>query len=337
MSETIIKIYNLTKIFQADKVDVLALKDINIDIKKGEIFGIIGLSGAGKSTLVRMMNLLEKPTEGKVFFEDKNLESLSDAELRMVRKEIGMIFQNFNLLEQSNVLKNIMFPLEISGVEKSERLKRAKELLSLVDLSEKEKSYPSQLSGGQKQRVAIARALATNPKVLLCDEATSALDPKTTNQILELLKKINRELNVTVVIITHQMFVIESVCDRVAIIDQSRIAEIGTVDEVFKNPKSDIGKKLIFGSYVENIKDLNIKTEGQKIRLIFDGTSTNEPVISNMVLESSSVCNILFANTKLVEEKAVGEMIIELPKDINKANQMKDYLNNHNITFWEVE
>lgn len=336
MAESIINISNLIKKYKSDKSDIIALTDINLNIEKGEIFGIIGLSGAGKSTLVRMMNLLELPTEGKVFFEGQNLQVLSNAELRDIRKEIGMIFQHFNLLEQSTVLKNVMFPLEISNVKKEERIERARELLRLVDLSEKEKAYPSQLSGGQKQRVAIARALATNPKVLLCDEATSALDPKTTNQILELLKKINNELGVTVVIITHQMSVIESVCDRVGILDRGKLVEVGKVEEVFKNPKSEIGKKLIFGAYVENLRDLQLSSVGKKIRLVFDGSATNEPIISRMVLESNGECNILFANTKVVDKKAVGEMIIELPTDTNKANMMQEYLRAHKVTFWEV-
>lgn len=336
MAESIINISNLIKKYKSDKSDIIALTDINLNIEKGEIFGIIGLSGAGKSTLVRMMNLLELPTEGKVFFEGQNLQVLSNAELRDIRKEIGMIFQHFNLLEQSTVLKNVMFPLEISNVKKEERIERARELLRLVDLSEKEKAYPSQLSGGQKQRVAIARALATNPKVLLCDEATSALDPKTTNQILELLKKINNELGVTVVIITHQMSVIESVCDRVGILDRGKLVEVGRVEEVFKNPKSEIGKKLIFGAYVENLRDLQLSSVGKKIRLVFDGSATNEPIISRMVLESNGECNILFANTKVVDKKAVGEMIIELPTDTNKANMMQEYLRAHKVTFWEV-
>ena len=272
---SIIKIKNLKKVFKSDKVENVALQDINLEIEKGEIFGIIGLSGAGKSTLVRMINYLEKPTEGNVFFEDKNIGELNDIELRKMRKEIGMIFQNFNLLEQKNVLKNVLFPLEISGVERDKAIDRARELLKLVDLSNKENEFPSKLSGGQKQRVAIARALATNPKVLLCDEATSALDPKTTMQILDLLKKINKELNVTIVIITHQMNVIETTCDRVAIIDNSRIVEEGSVKEVFKAPKSEIGKKLIFGASDAKGEGF-VNTTGNKcLRLAFDGNVTN--------------------------------------------------------------
>lgn len=332
----IIKIENLTKVFKVGKSEITALKDINLSIAKGEIFGIIGLSGAGKSTLVRNINFLETPTEGKIFFEDKELGMLSNKELRNIRKDIGMIFQNFNLLDQRNVFKNVAFPLELIHTDKKVIEERVKNLLSLVGLSDKEKAYPSQLSGGQKQRVAIARALATNPKVLLCDEATSALDPKTSQQILDLLKKINRELNVTIVIITHQMSVIENICDNVAIIDHSIIAEIGAVSEIFRNPKSEIGRKLILGGYSDSIEELNLSTKGEKIRLSFNGDVTNEPIISNMVLRANSSCNILYANMKLIDEKIVGEMVIELPQDKEKANIMKEYLVQSGIVYWEV-
>lgn len=334
--EEIIKIENLTKVFKVGKSEITALKDINLSIYKGEIFGIIGLSGAGKSTLVRNINYLETPTEGRIFFEDNELGTLSNKELRAVRKNIGMIFQSFNLLEQRSVYKNVAFPLELIHANKEDIDKRVKELLSLVDLSDKEKAYPSQLSGGQKQRVAIARALATNPKVLLCDEATSALDPKTSQQILDLLKRINRELKVTIVIITHQMSVIENICDNVAIIDHSRIAEIGAVADIFRHPKSEIGKKLILGGYSDSIEELNLSTKGEKIRLTFKGDMTNEPIISNMVLKANTACNILYANMKLIDDKIVGEMVIELPEDKAKATIMKDYLSSQGIVYWEV-
>ena len=332
----IIEIKNLKKVFDNQTSGVVALQDINIEIERGEIFGIIGLSGAGKSTLVRMINYLEKPSVGEVIFEGKNLGELKENELRKVRKEIGMIFQNFNLLEQVNVIKNVMFPLEISGVEKSKAIDRARELLQLVDLSEKEKEYPSKLSGGQKQRVAIARALATSPKVLLCDEATSALDPKTTKQILDLLKKINTELKVTVVIITHQMSVIESICDRVAILDNSRVVEIGNVKEVFKSPKSNIGKKLIFGA-TENKEEEFVKSDDKTyLRLAFDGSVTDKPVLANMILKTGMPVSILYANTKVIEGKTVGQLIIELPDDKNVQFQMKEFLDENCVTYWEV-
>ncbi len=332
----IIEIKNLKKVFTTKTDKLVALQDINLSIEKGEIFGIIGLSGAGKSTLVRMINFLETPTEGDVYFEDKNIGVLNASELRNIRREIGMIFQNFNLLEQRNVLKNVLFPLEISGAEKESSIKRAKELLKLVDLSDKERAYPSQLSGGQKQRVAIARALATNPKVLLCDEATSALDPKTTNQILDLLKKINRELGVTVVIITHQMSVIENICDKVAILDQSRVVEMGNVKEVFKSPKSEIGKKLIFGA-TEN-KDVDFEKTNDKtcLRLAFDGSMTNEPIIANMVLTTNYAVSILYANSRMIDGKMLGQIIIELPDDKEIQFKIKQFLDSKKIIYWEV-
>lgn len=241
-----IGLINLSKTYSGKGTKVEAIKNINLTINKGDIFGIIGLSGAGKSTLVRCINFLEKPTTGQVIFDGKDLGRLSEKELLKTRHSIGMIFQGFNLFSQRTALKNVCYPLEITGVKKKEAKKRARELLKVVGLSDRESSYPSQLSGGQKQRVAIARALATNPKVLLCDEATSALDPNTTSQILELLKEISHSLGVTIVIITHEMKVIEQICNRVAVIDKSEIVETGEVKEVFLKPKSQIAKELIF-------------------------------------------------------------------------------------------
>ena len=233
----IIEIKNLNKTFVKGTDSFVALDNIDLSIKRGEIFGIIGLSGAGKSTLVRCMNLLEKPTTGKVIVDGLDITTLSERELRIARQSIGMIFQEFNLLMQRTALENICFPLELAGISRREAKIRARELLDIVGIPEKENSYPSQLSGGQKQRVAIARALANNPKVLLCDEATSALDPTTTQSILDLIKKLNRELDVTVVIITHEMKVVEQICNRVAIIADSNIVEVGAVDDVFLHPK----------------------------------------------------------------------------------------------------
>ena len=264
--ETIICLEGLGKQFQTTNGTVTALDDINLEILKGEIFGIIGLSGAGKSTLVRCINYLETPTAGRVIFEGQNLSMMKEAEIRKARQSMGMIFQQFNLLAQRNVLQNVCFPMEIAGVPKAEAKKRAAELLKLVGLEERMKAYPAQLSGGQKQRVAIARAMSTNPKVLLCDEATSALDPNTTKSILELLKKINRELGITVIVITHEMAVIESICDRVAIIDHSHIAESGKVSEIFSGPKSEIGRQLILG-----------ETAGQKTSFARAGRFKSEP------------------------------------------------------------
>lgn len=305
-----IEIKNLGKTFGSKNGDIIALKNINLTVNDGEIFGIIGLSGAGKSTLVRCMNLLEKPTEGEVIVDGNDLMKLSRHELLETRRSIGMIFQGFNLLEQRNVLKNVCYPLEIAGWKRADAEARAAEMLELVGLTDRAKSYPSQLSGGQKQRVAIARALATSPRYLLCDEATSALDPNTTKQILDLLKKINVEMGVTIIVITHEMKVIDSICDRVAVIDNSQIAEVGRVCDIFTNPKSDIARQLILpGSQTaENI------TEGTKLRIVFDGKESTEPIIANLILESGVPLNILFADTKDVGGTAVGQMLIQIPE-----------------------
>ena len=251
LEETIIQLKHMGKEFKTANGPVKALDDINLEIRRGEIFGIIGLSGAGKSTLVRCINMLEIPTSGEVLFEGENLAALNDAGQRKARQSMGMIFQQFNLLAQRNILRNVCFPMEIAGIPKQQAKERAMELLKLVGLEDRAKAYPAQLSGGQRQRVAIARAIATNPKVLLCDEATSALDPNTTKSILQLIKQINRDLGITVIVITHEMAVIEAICDRVAIIDHSQIAEYGRVSEIFSEPKSKIGRQLILGDAVE--------------------------------------------------------------------------------------
>ncbi len=235
----------VSKTFETRSAKVEAVNRIDLTVKKGEIFGIIGLSGAGKSTLVRCINLLEQPTEGEVWFDGVNLGSLKPAELREKRRQISMIFQGFHLLQQRTVLKNVCFPLEIAGVPKKEAEEKAKALLERVGIADKAKAYPSQLSGGQQQRVAIARALATDPKVLLCDEATSALDPTTTRSILELLQDINRELGVTIVIITHEMRVIQQICHKVAVMEQGRIVEQGPVKEIFAAPQSKMARALL--------------------------------------------------------------------------------------------
>lgn len=328
----IIEIKNLDKTYVTKEKDVIALKDINLSVDEGEIFGIIGLSGAGKSTLVRCINYLEVPTKGTVTVEGKVLGNLNEKELLKARQSIGMIFQQFNLLAQRSVLDNVCFPLEVQGIKKKQAKKRAKELLEVVGLTDRAKSYPAQLSGGQKQRVAIARALATNPKVLLCDEATSALDPTTTKSILSLIKEINQKLNITVVIITHEMAVIEEICSKVAIIDHSRIAEMGDVKEVFTKPKSQIARQLIFTDTYQPIH-----TDKQKAyRIIFDGRSSFEPVISNLVLESKIPVNIMFANTKNLDGKAMGEMVIQIPDEDTAKERVLRYLSRNEIHFEEV-
>jgi len=328
----IVELVGLGKVFQSKNNVVKALEDINLTICQGEIFGIIGLSGAGKSTLVRCINFLERPTSGSVIFDGSDLGKLEEKELLKARQSMGMIFQQFNLLMQRNSLQNICFPMEIAGISKKQAKARAKELLEIVGLSDKAKAYPAQLSGGQKQRIAIARALATNPKVLLCDEATSALDPTTTRSILNLLKDINQKLGITVIVITHEMTVIEEICNRVAIIDQSRIAEVGEVEEVFVRPKSKIAKQLVFSgeSHVDHF------VGEYKCRIIFNGRTSFEPVIANMVLECKTPVNILFADTKDIDGKAFGQMVIQLPNEDTGRKRIMNYLVSNEIPFEEV-
>ena len=330
--ETIIKIEGLSKSFVNKNTTVHALDNIDLDIYKGEIFGIIGLSGAGKSTLVRCINYLEIPTSGSVIYMGSDLSGMSVDKIRKTRQSMGMIFQQFNLLAQRNVLDNVCFPMEIAGVPKQKAEKRAIELLELVGLEDRIKAYPAQLSGGQKQRVAIARAIANEPKVLLCDEATSALDPDTTKQILKLIREINRNLGITVVVITHEMKVIESICDRVAIIDHSKIAEIGTVTDIFSDPKSPIGKKLILGDSVKEV----VATKGRKLRLVFDGRSSYEPVLSNIILATGLPVNILYASTSDIGGIAKGQMIIQLPDDETDASRILHYISSIKMKYEEV-
>ena len=328
----IIQLKGLGKEFTGSQGTVRALENIDLEIMSGEIFGIIGLSGAGKSTLVRCMNFLEVPTEGEVLFEDRPLSKMTDRELRETRRSMGMIFQQFNLLAQRNVVDNVCFPLEIGGMSRREAWVRAEELLELVGLKDRAGAYPSQLSGGQKQRVAIARAMATNPKVILCDEATSALDPNTTKSILQLLKDINKSHGITIVMITHEMSVIEAICDRVAIIDQSHIAEIGEVTRVFAEPKSRIGRQLILGDAVPKAEF----GTGRLFRITFDGLASSEPVISNVVLACKVPVNIMYAATRDMKGTAVGQMIIELPDNDQDVEKVVRYLRRAKVPYEEV-
>ncbi len=327
-----IQLEHLGKTYRAASGEVEALRDINLTIRDGEIFGVIGLSGAGKSTLVRCINLLERPTEGKVIIDGRDITTLPQKELLALRRNIGMIFQGFHLLEQRTVLGNVSFPLEISGTPRAKALDRCRELLQLVGLSDKENVYPSQLSGGQKQRVAIARALATNPRYLLCDEATSALDPNTTRAILELLKQINRDLGVTIVIITHEMKVIDRICDRVAVIDHSQIAEEGRVADVFADPRSQIARELILPQERKALET----TGGRRLRLIFGGAASRQPIISRLSLECQAPVNILFADTREYEGTVFGHMIVELPNEERDAERIIAWLNTNNVQ-WEEE
>ena len=334
MSEPIIEIRGLRKTFGQGEAAVTALDGIDLSIEKGEIYGIIGLSGAGKSTLVRCMNLLEKPTEGTVRVDGQDITALSPAQLRKARQSISMIFQGFNLLMQRNALDNICFPLELCGTPRKEAIARAKELLKVVGLEDREGAYPAQLSGGQKQRVAIARALATNPKVLLCDEATSALDPTTTQSILALLQELNRTLGVTVVIITHEMKVVEQICGRVAILAESHVVEEGKVSEVFRHPKTAAARQLLMPGSETARETL---AQGRAYRITFDGSTAEQPVVSGMVLSCGEPVNILFADMKNIEGKTYGQMLLQLPENEGAAARMLAYLESQHITYTEEE
>ena len=331
--ENIFELEHITKIYRNEGREFTALKDVSLEVREGEIFGIIGMSGAGKSTLVRTLNRLEEVTEGEVRFEGRNLASLSPKELRLQRRSISMIFQGFNLLSQRTVISNVEQPLRIAGVDRASRRKKAEEMLEIVGLSDKADQYPARLSGGQKQRVAIARALASDPKVLLCDEATSALDPKITGEILDLLKKINEERKLTIVIITHEMSVVEKICDRVAIIDNGELAEIGEVREVFSNPRSRSAKKLVFPS---NPFDPS-NPEGNIIRIVFDGTRASEPFIASLVEKKGIKVNILSANTRSVGGIGYGQMVVELPEDPAEAKTAVDFFLQGGLKVTEVE
>ena len=344
MSEPIIQIQNLSKVFGSGETTVHALDQIDLEIQPGEIFGIIGLSGAGKSTLVRCMNLLERPTSDTIVVngqhlawveEDGRQSFISERELRQVRRNITMIFQGFNLLMQRTCLKNVCFPMELCGVPAAEARKRAEELLDLVGLKEKAGAYPAQLSGGQKQRVAIARALATNPKVLLCDEATSALDPTTTTSILELLKDLNHKLGVTVVVITHQMSVIEEICTRVAILDGGVIAEQGAVEEIFSHPTTDAARRLVYPGGV-SVQQYPAGTHA--VRVAFNGGTAYQPLIASLAIDCGVKVNILGADTRNIDGKAFGTMLLGLPDDPNDAARALSYIRSQpNVTAEEVE
>lgn len=318
-----IEIKNLSKTYSANENGVEALKNVSLTINDGEIFGIIGMSGAGKSTLVRCINMLERPTYGTVIIDGTDLGSLSPKELRAARRKIAMIFQSFNLLLQRTCLQNVCFPLELAGVKKEVAKKRALELLELVGLPEKANVYPTKLSGGQQQRVAIARALASDPKILLCDEATSALDPETTRSILKLIREINEKLHITVVIITHQMNVVE-ICDRMAILDGGVVAEEGAVGEVFAHPKSAVARQLIFpdGCDVQNV-------DGERLlRVVFNGASAaGSPLIATLAMEKHIAVNILSASTRIIANKTYGNMLLGIPDDGDTARQATEFLN----------
>lgn len=330
--EPMIQVENLCKSFSTKSGTVEAARNISFSIEKGEIFGIIGLSGAGKSTLVRCLNLLERPTFGTIRIKGKNLMELPERKLRKERQNIGMIFQHFNLLMQRTALDNVCFPMEIVGISKKEARKKALEYLKIVGLEEKALSYPSQLSGGQKQRVAIARVLASDPEILLCDEATSALDPQTTKSILELIRKINKEYGITVVVITHEMSVVQEICNRVAVLERGVLVESGTVEELFRSPKTEAARRLVFSGRAQ-IQKMNGK---RLVRVTFKDRSSFEPVIANLVLTYRTPVNILYADTKNIGGSAEGEMILQLPEIEETAEKMIEYLRETNMGVEEL-
>lgn len=342
MSEIVIE--NLYKSFDTKDGTVEALKNVNLSIESGDIYGIIGMSGAGKSTLVRCINFLEVPTKGRVLINGKSLGDYTSRELRKQREDIGMIFQHFNLLMQKNVLENVCFPLYIQGKSKKDARKRAKELLDIVGLGDRTGAFPAQLSGGQKQRVAIARALASDPKILLCDEATSALDPQTTSSILALLKDINQRFNITIVIITHQMSVVREICSHVAIVKGGEVAEQGTVEDIFTHPKTAVARELLKNDVGDDGEEKRgtaaggkeIIKSGEKIRIVFSENSAFEPVIANLILNFNEPVNILKADTKNVGGVAKGEMVLELAPDCTKNKEMKQYLLDRGLEIEEV-
>ena len=328
-----IELKHITKVFPTADGELTALNDVNITIHDGDVYGIVGMSGAGKSTLVRCINLLERPTSGQVVIDGKDVCVMPAKELIQQRRSISMIFQQFNLLMQRTCLKNICFPMEIAGVKAADAQKKAKELLEIVGLPDKADAYPAQLSGGQKQRIAIARALASDPKILLCDEATSALDPKTTQDILKLVKDINQRLGITVVVITHEMAVVEEICTHVAILDHGVLQESGTVEDIFSNPQTEAGRRLVYpnGVVIDQLPAANV------IRIAFNGGSSYEPLIASLAIDCGVKVNILGADTRNIDGKAFGTMLLGLPTDPEEAAKAMAYIKSQpNVTMEEV-
>lgn len=330
-----IELRGLSKVYQIPGGEVQALNNINLAIEQGDIYGIIGMSGAGKSTLIRCVNRLDTPTEGRILIDGQNVLEMNKRDLRKMRRKVSMIFQQFNLLMQQTVEKNIRYPMEIAGVPRARINARVKELLKIVGLEDKAKVYPVQLSGGQRQRVAIARALASDPEVLLCDEATSALDPMTTQSILKLLQDINRELGITMVVITHEMAVIRQICTHVAILDGGVIAEEGSVDEVFTHTKSAAGRRL-FGIVTPENEEVRLDTATPPVRLVFDGAQIGEPVVANLILKLGLPVSILSADVRTLNGKQFGQMLIELPEDPVVRKTAMEYLRAQGVTAEEV-
>lgn len=335
-----IELNNIDVVFQSENKVVTAVKDVTIHVEKGEIYGIVGYSGAGKSTLVRTINLLQRPTNGQVIVNGQDMLALSAPELRQSRKKIGMIFQHFNLMEQRTIFENVAFPLKDSGLNRQQIAEKVAELLDLVGLEEKSDNYPSHLSGGQKQRVAIARALANDPDVLLCDEATSALDPKTTTSILELLNELNKKLNLTIVIITHEMSVVKDLCHRVAVMENGEVLEQGTIVEMFTNPKSSLTKEFIntathFDQEIVTVlshpNTARLNEDGEIIRLSYVGDTTTQPIITYLVRHYGIEVNIIYGHVEILQQVPVGDLLISLKGDPGAIQEALAYLEEQNI------
>ncbi|MBI0006904.1 ATP-binding cassette domain-containing protein [Gilliamella sp. W8126] len=341
-----IKFENVSKQYERNGITTQALQNINLTIQKGDIYGIIGYSGAGKSTLVRLINFLEKPTQGNVIIQNQSLNQLSNPQLRQVRRKIGMIFQHFNLLESKTVYENIAIPLVLIKKDKQAIKQKVYELLEFVGLSDKAHSYPKELSGGQKQRIGIARALANDPDILLCDEATSALDPQTTQSILELIKKINDQYKITVVLITHEMHVIEQVCHKVAVMEKGKIIEHGNVLDVFGHPKhkttqnfvSSVINDQIPAGVVENLLEIEGDKNNIKLfKLEFLGRSASEPVMNSLILQQKVVVNILFAHMSEIEKTVLGSMFVQLKGSDSNIEQSVHFLREHGVNVTEIK
>ena len=341
-----IKFENISKQYERNGITTQALQNINLTIQKGDIYGIIGYSGAGKSTLVRLINFLEKPTQGNVIIQNQSLNQLSNPQLRQVRRKIGMIFQHFNLLESKTVYENIAIPLVLIKKNKQAIKQKVYELLEFVGLSDKADSYPKELSGGQKQRIGIARALANDPDILLCDEATSALDPQTTQSTLELIKKINDQYKITVVLITHEMHVIEQVCHKVAVMEKGKIIEHGNVLDVFGHPKhkttqnfvSSVINDQIPAGVVENLLEIEGDKNNIKLfKLEFLGRSASEPVMNSLILQQKVVVNILFAHMSEIEKTVLGSMFVQLKGSDSNIEQSVHFLREHGVNVTEIQ
>ncbi len=338
--KTVIEILNVKKVFKNKKSEVHALRNVSLKVEKGDVFGIVGYSGAGKSTLLRLVNLLEKPTSGSVKIEEREIINLSEKELNILRKNIGMVFQQFNLLESQTVYQNLKIPLIISGAPKNSIDKRIEELLDFVGLKDKKNSSVSKLSGGQKQRIGIARALATHPKILLCDEATSALDPKTTKSILQLLKKINNEFGITILLITHEMEVVKEICNKVAVMQDGEIKEQGNIIEIFTNPQENITKNFISSIINNNIPeslkeelDLNLPV----VKLTFLGEKSGQPLISEINKKFDISTKILSASVNELSNTMLGVLVVQLEGNPAIINEVEEFIKNRGVKIERME